>query len=162
MGSIKNLGIYREQNNLTHDWRYWIRVVYVKLEQRPPIQYTMQLESKESAWGSTHQPNYLRIPSPSKPLKCPPIIFCYWNWCLLVSLCHGLLRVRGSNRFKTRVGSDVSLIRGFPQPHLIQAIVSPVLVDHFKSKSFMLMQSQSHIILFQFLQAFFLEIKQDL
>lgn len=134
MGSIKNLGIYREQNNLTHQCMETEDiglVVYAKLEQRPPFTYLIYHATWiKRVWAYTHQPNYPNIAFLSKPLKFPPIIFCYWNWCLFVSLCHGLLWVRGSNSYKTWVCIwvwCVIMVRGFPQPHLIQAIVSPVL-----------------------------------
>lgn len=67
------------------------------------------------------------IPFLPKPLNFPPIIFCYWNWCLSVSLCHLLVWVRGSNMQLLDEGINVSLVPGFPQPHLIQAIVNPIL-----------------------------------
>lgn len=41
------------------------------------------------------------LPFLPKPLNFPPIIFCYWNWCLSVSLCHLLVWVRGSNSYWT-------------------------------------------------------------
>lgn len=108
-GLNKNLGIYREQNNLTHQCMETEDiglVVYAKLEQRPPFTYLIYHATWiKRVWAYTHQPtcNYPNIAFLSKPLKFPPIIFCYWNWCLFVSLCHGLLWVRGSNSYKTRV-----------------------------------------------------------
>lgn len=156
MGSIKNLGIYREQNNLTHQCMETEDiglVVYAKLEQRPPFTYLIYHATWiKRVWAYTYQPtcNYPNIAFLSKPLKFPPIIFCYWNWCLFVSLCHGLLWVRGSNSYKTRVYIWVWCVIGpeIPSASLNSSNRQPCSymdVDHFKSKSFMLMQSQSHI-----------------
>lgn len=101
-------GLNKKPGNKTiwhiNAWRLkilgWLFMPSWNKDHHSPIWYTMQW-----VWAYTHQPtcNYPNIAFLSKPLKFPPIIFCYWNWCLFVSLCHGLLWVRGSNSYKTRV-----------------------------------------------------------
>lgn len=139
------------------DWRHWVLVVYAKLEQRPPIWYAMQLKSNNSGLILINQTTLYTFFA--KAIKFST------NHILLLKLMCAIYWYESEVATVTRRGYKCVIGPGIPSASLNSSNCQPCSfmdVDRFISKSFTLMQSQSQIILFQFLLASFLAIKQDL
>lgn len=145
------------------DWRHWVLVVYAKLEQRPPIWYAMQLKSNNSGLILINQTTLYTFFAKAIKFSTNHILllklmsFCFLN-CAIYWYESEVATVTGRG-YKCVIGP------GIPSASLNSSNCQPCSfmdVDRFISKSFTLMQSQSQIILFQFLLASFLAIKQDL
>lgn len=148
------------------DWRHWVLVVYAKLEQRPPIWYAMQLKSNNSGLILINRTTLFTFFAKAIKFSTNHILLLK-----LMSSCFLVPFIGMSQRYiATVTGRGYKWVGcvigpGIPSASLNSSNCQPCSfmdVDRFISKSFTLMQSQSQIILFQFLLASFLAIKQDL